>query len=95
MTTVDNLFKAKSPSCARLTYSMDRNPVSGLAAFLVHATYSCPALSADAYQFNNLTTYAQQRNGNLWVVAYDQDSPTLTEMDKAMIRSAVAAIATN
>ena len=89
--TVDRIFKRKSDTCVRETFVVDNNPVRNLPAFQVNATYSCPGLGG-TFQFHNVTAYAQRKNGDLWIVAFDADHGALTAEEEDLIRSAVAAI---
>ncbi|HEV7693824.1 MAG TPA: hypothetical protein VGO52_23520 [Hyphomonadaceae bacterium] len=91
--TVDGIFKQKSETCVRQTFAIDNNPVRNLPAFQVNATYLCPGLGG-IFQFHNVTAYAQRKNGDLWIVAFDADHAALTPDEEVLIRGAVTAITT-
>jgi len=89
--TVDGIFRNKHQSCVRQTFAVDNNPVRNLPAFQVNATYLCPGLGG-IFAFHNVTAYAQRKNGDLWIVAFDSENAALTSEEEALIRAAVAAI---
>ncbi len=86
------IFHEQDPSCTPLTFEVDRNPVPGLTAFAILASYDCPILGDEPAWFRNFTSYAQQQNGDLWVVAFDYPLAPITEADKEMISGFVTAI---
>lgn len=89
---VNGIFQKKDPACTQLTFELDRAPIPGITGFAVIASYNCPALGSLPSWFRNFTAYAQQQNGDLWVVAFDYPLEPITEADKQMISGFVAAI---
>lgn len=94
-TRTDTVFKRRDPNCTRVSHKVVTNPFAGIAGFDLTASYACPALGPDPSVMRNFTAYAQRKNGDVWVVAFDHPDTDISESDQAMIRSAVAAIAAN
>lgn len=91
--TTAAIFKKQASDCTESSFSVDPSPIPGINAFAVIAGYDCPSLNEAALTYmRTLTGFAQQRNNNFWIVAFDYPLADLTDADKAMIQGAIQTI---
>jgi hypothetical protein len=90
--TTTAIFRKQDAGCTKISRTISRDPIAGVSSFDLFAQYACPALSAEPTVMRNFTSYAQRGNGDVWVVAFDHPDGDITDADKTMIRSAIAAI---
>ena len=90
-----NIFLKQDAGCRKVSRTVARNPIEGINGFDLLAKYSCPALSSEPTIMRNFTAYAQRKNGDVWVVAFDHPLGDITDADKTMIRAAIATIQAN
>lgn len=87
------LVTDKYGACTTLSFSVEDQPIPGIAGFSTIGSYQCAAAPGGRVDYRNFATLIRRPNGDIWAVAFDYPTGPLTAADSAMITSAIGRIA--